>query len=147
MSDIKATQADAEIVMKLYDMRREAVMRDARSWFLMKFWPKSAQDVLAVSNAFGTPENAYFRQVVSYWEMAAALVLQGAVHPDLFMDWGGEMVFLFAKVAPILKETREAMNNPMFFGRVEKVIEQTGRQQMVSTLIERQKAMSAKAQQ
>ncbi len=145
MSQVKATPADAEIVMKLYDFRREAVMREARSWFLMKFWPKSGQDVAAVVNAFGTKENAYFRQVVSYWDMAASLVLQGAVHPDLFMDWAGEAVFFFAKFYPILKETREALNNPNFFAKVEQVINQTNRQQIVATLVERQKAMASKA--
>jgi hypothetical protein len=141
MSQVKATPADAEIVLKLYDFRREAVMRDARNWFLMKFWPANAQDVLAVANAFGTQENAYFRQILSYWEMAASLALQGAVHPDLFMDWSGEMMFFFAKVQPILTEVREATKNPNFFAKVEKLINQTNRQEAVAMIVERQKAM------
>jgi hypothetical protein len=143
MSQVKATSADADIVLKLYDFRREPLMREARNWFLMKFWPRTAQDVCAVATAFGTPENAYFRQIVSYWEMSASLVLQGAVHPDLFMDWSGEMMFFFAKFQPILKDVREAMKNPGFFGKVETVINQTNRQDAVLAMVERQKAMAA----
>lgn len=142
MSQVKATPADAEIVIKLYDLRREKLMRDARNWFLMKFWPKSAEDVVAVATAFGTQENAYFRQVLSYWEMCASLVLQGAVNPELFMDWGGEMMFFYAKFYPILKEVREATKNPNFFAKVEAVINLTNRQETVLQLVERQKAMS-----
>jgi hypothetical protein len=144
MSAVKATPADAEIVLKLYDMRREHVMRDARKWFLMEFWPKSAEEVAAVANAFGTQENAYFRQIVSYWEMCSSLVLNGAVHPDLFMDWAGEMVFFFAKIYPHLKGVREAVN-PGFWLKVETVINQTNRQAALEAAVERQKAIAAKA--
>ena len=143
MSGIKATPADADIVMKLYDMRREHVMRDARKWFLFEFWPKSADDVLKIQNAFGAPENAYFRQVISYWEMSASMVLHGAVHQDLFMDWSGEMVFFFAKIYPILKEVREKVN-PGFWVKVETVIKQADRMKAVEAAVERQKAMAAK---
>ncbi len=142
MSEVKATPADAEIVMKLYDFRREAVMRDARKWFLFEFWPKSVDDVLKVQNGFGTQENAYFRQVISYWEMAASLVINGAVHADLFMDWGGEMIFFFAKVYPHLKEIREKVN-PGFWTKVENVINQTNRMPAVLAAVERQKAIGA----
>jgi hypothetical protein len=141
MNATKATTSDAGVVIKLYDLRREPRMREARNWFLMKFWPKSVQDVLEVQNAFGTDENAYFRQVVSYWEMSASLVLRGAVDPDLFMDWSGEMVFLFAKIYPHLKEVRSAIN-PGFFLKVETVINQTNRQAQLEAVIQRQKAMS-----
>jgi hypothetical protein len=142
MNATKATTFDADIVIKLYDLRREPRMRQARNWFLMEFWPKSVQDVVAVQNAFGTDENAYFRQIVSYWEMSASLVLRGAVDPDLFMDWSGEMVFLFGKIYPYLKEVREAIN-PGFFLKVETVINQTNRQAQLEAVVERQKKMSA----
>jgi len=141
MNATKATTSDADIVIKLYDLRREPRMREARNWFLMKFWPKSLQDVLEIQNAFGTDENAYFRQIVSYWEMSASLVLRGAIDPDLFMDWSGEMVFLFAKVYPYLKEVREAIN-PGFFLKVETVINQTNRQAQLEAVLQRQKKMS-----
>jgi hypothetical protein len=144
MTGTKATSADAEIVLKLYDLRREAVMREARNWYLMKFWPKSAQDVIDVATGFGTQENSYFRQVVSYWEMSSTLVLQGALHPDLFMDWSGEMVFFFAKIYPYITEVRAAVN-PGFWLKVETVIKQTDRQAALEASVERQKAIAAKA--
>ena len=119
----KATAHDAQVVMQLYDLRREAEMRKARNWFLVEFWPRSADDVLKVANAFPSQENAWMRQVGGYWDMAAALVLQGAVSEELFVQPGisGEMFFIFAKIHPFLKEVREKMNNPDAFANVEKV--------------------------
>ena len=141
MTGTKATPADADTVLKLYELRRESVMREARGWFL-NFWPKSAQDVIDVQSAFASKENAYFRQVVSYWEMSASLVLRGAVDPDLFMDWSGEMVFVFAKLYPFIKEIREAIN-PGFWLKVETVINQTNRQAQLEAVLQRQKKMAA----
>jgi hypothetical protein len=77
----KASAEDARIIMQLYDLRREAEMRKARAWYA-GWWPRSADDVLQVLNAFGTPENAWFRQVNGYWDMAASFVLRGAVNEE-----------------------------------------------------------------
>lgn len=106
MPSEKATSADAELILKLYDLRREATMRAARNWFL-NFWPESANDIMSVMVAFGSPENAYFRQVLTYWEHAAALVAHGALHPQLFFDTQGEMWFVYAKLQPFLEEIRQ----------------------------------------
>ncbi|MBS1851943.1 MAG: hypothetical protein JST79_13630 [Acidobacteria bacterium] len=120
----KATAADAQIVLQLYDLRREAEMRKARHWWLVNFWPQNADDFIKVANSLGTQENAWFRQVSGYWDMAASLVLHGAVHADLFLEGGisGEMFFLFAKIQPFLKEIREKMQSPRLFLNVEKVV-------------------------
>ena len=72
----KATAHDAKLILKLYDLRREAEMRKARNWFGAEFWPQSADEVMKVVNAFPSQENAWLRQVGGYWEMAASLVLQ-----------------------------------------------------------------------
>jgi len=119
----KATPQDAQLVLKLYDLRREAEMRKARSWFGAEFWPQSAADVLKVVNAFPSQENAWMRQVGGYWDMAASLVLHGALNEELFLQPGisGEMFFIFAKIHPFLKEIREKMNNPEAFANIEKV--------------------------
>jgi hypothetical protein len=119
----KATPHDANLVLKLYDLRREAEMRKARSWFGAEFWPQSAADVLKVANAFPSQENAWMRQVGGYWDMAASLVLHGALNEELFLQPGisGEMFFIFAKIHPFLKEIREKMNNPEAFANIEKV--------------------------
>ena len=77
-------QEEASLILKLYDLRREPVMREARA-SMVTFSPKSFDDVLALVNAFGTKEQAYFRQVAGYWEMAASLVNRGALNrvPEL----------------------------------------------------------------
>ena len=119
----KATAQDAQVIMQLYDLRREAEMRKARHWYTAEFWPQSVDDVMTVVNAFPNQENAWLRQVGGYWDMAAALVLSGAVNEELFLQPGisGEMFFIFAKIYPFLKEVREKMNNPDAFGNIEKV--------------------------
>ena len=120
----KLTTEDAQIIMRLYDLRREAEMRKARSWFA-GFWPRSADDVVQVINAANPQENAWFRQVSGYWEMAASFVLRGALNEDLFFDSGGEMWFVLAKVYPFLKEVRENAQTPYYFQRVEKLATRT----------------------
>jgi hypothetical protein len=123
----KPTATDAELILKLYDLRREAEMRKARNWWLVDFWPQTADDFIKVSSALGTQENAWLRQVAGYWDMAASLVLHGIINADLFLEGGvsGEMVFLYAKIQPILKDLREKMQSPGLFSNVEKVIMQS----------------------
>jgi hypothetical protein len=121
------TATDAELILKLYDLRREAEMRKARDWWVVKFWPQTADDFVKVASALGTQENNWLRQVGGYWDMAAALVLHGTIHPELFLEGGvsGEMFFLYAKMQPILKDVREKMQSPGLFSNVEKVIMQS----------------------
>jgi hypothetical protein len=120
----KATAADAELILKLYDLRREAEMRKARNWWLVTFWPETADEVVKIGMAMGTQENNWLRQVGGYWEMAASMVLHGALNEDLFMEpsFCGEMFFIFAKINPLLKELREKFQSPTMFGNVEKLI-------------------------
>jgi hypothetical protein len=120
---ITPTAADAELIMKLYDLRREAEIRKARNWWL-GFWPESADDIMKIATALGTQENAWLRQVGGYWEMAASFVLHGTLNRELFLEpsFSGEMFVLFGKVEPFLKEVREKMQNPAIFGNVEKLI-------------------------
>ncbi len=120
----KATAADAQIVMQLYDLRRESEMRKARNWWFAEFWPKNADDFLKVAFNMGSQENNWLRQVNGYWSMAASFVLQGALNEGLFIQpaVSGEMFVLFAKVYPFLKELREKAGDPEMFGNIEKVI-------------------------
>jgi hypothetical protein len=120
----KATAADAQICMQFYDLRREAEMRKARNWFAM-WQPQSFDDIVQLSMNFGSQENAWLRQVLTYWENAAALVLRGAVHKDLFMDWGGEMLFVYVKLKPWMKQIREFNKMPDWMAKVEKVANST----------------------
>jgi hypothetical protein len=147
----KATPQDGQLMLQLYDLRREAEMRKARNWFLVDFWPQNADDFMKVANAFPSQENNWIRQVASYWDMAASLVLQGALHEELFLQPGcsGEMFFFFAKVYPFLKELRQKMNNPDAWANIEKVA--TGsklarkRLERVSVTVETRRKQMAKA--
>jgi hypothetical protein len=148
----KPTAADAQLVLQLYDLRREAELRKARNWWLVTFWPNTADEFIKIATALGTQENNWLRQVGGYWDMAASLVLHGTIHPDLFLEGGvsGEMFFIYAKIRPILKELREKMQSPGLFSNVEKVImsSKTGRERLkiITARVEsRRKAMSETA--
>lgn len=134
----KATAADAQLILKLYDLRREAEMRKARHWWVTQFWPQSADDFMKISFTMGTQENNWLRQVSGYWSMAASFVLQGALNADLFLQpaISGEMFLIFAKVQPFLKELREKAGDPHMFGTIEKVITSSkfGRDRLKLTL-------------
>lgn len=119
----KATAADAQLILKLYDLRREPEMRKARRWWSAEFSPRSADDFMKIAWAFGSDENNWLRQVVGYWDMAALLVLRGALNEELFVQpaVSGEMFLMFAKVHPFLKELREQLGDPGAFLNVEKI--------------------------
>jgi hypothetical protein len=112
MERMLATPADAEIILRLYQLRTEPVMREARAWIAGEFWPATVDEFYAVVGNPSHPHNAHFRQVISYWEMAAAMVLHGAVSAELFVDCNSEGFFLLAKFKPILEEIRA--RNPGF---------------------------------
>jgi hypothetical protein len=118
-----ATHHDAEIVLKLYDLRREEVMRKARNFMATQFWPTSADEVVKLMQDFGSENNAYFRQTTSFWDMAVSLVNRGAVDPDLFSDWSNEMFFFVAKLHPHLDEVRKQMDSPQWMGNIFKFID------------------------
>ena len=120
----KPTAADAQLILQLYDLRREAEMRKARSWWFTGFWPRSADDYMKIMSTPGTTENNWLRQVTGYWSMAASFVLHGALNADLFLQpaVSGEMFIVFAKVHPFLKDLREKSGDPHMFGTIEKVI-------------------------
>lgn len=138
MAPKKATPSDAQVLMQLYDLRREPEMRKARNWWLTDFWPNTADDFMKVAMAMGTQENAWLRQVGGYWGMAASFVLSGAVNQELFLQPAicGEMFFVFAKVCPFLDELRQKLDDPEVFANVEKVIKSTkfGRNRLEFTL-------------
>lgn len=115
-----ATPADAEIILKLYELRTESLMRQARAWMTGDFWPATAEEFFAVATNPADPHNAWFRQVNTYWEMAAAMVLHGAVSSDLFVDSNAEGFFLLAKFSHILEDIRKRM--PGFMTKTSEMI-------------------------
>jgi hypothetical protein len=101
-----ATAQDAEIVLKLYELRRETEMRKARDYITNEFWPESFEGLWKEIGMTGD-KYRWFRQVYAYWEMAAALAVFGAVDEDLFVTTQVEMIYTFAKISPFLKNFRE----------------------------------------
>lgn len=107
----------AELIMKLYDLRREEVMRQARNWFFT-FNPESIEDLQRTATG---EHGAYFRMVTTYWDMACSFVNHGAIDADMFNDTSGEQVFIFAKIQPFLEEMR-ARVSPNYLQHLEKQV-------------------------
>lgn len=108
---------DADLVLRLYDLRREATMRDSRQFMTAEFWPGSAEELMAVTKP-DHPGNTAFRQVAGYWAMAYGLARHGIVNPDYLAENSGEGLFIFAKVHPWLAELRAA-SSPRAFRNAE----------------------------
>lgn len=117
-----ATPKDAELILKLYELRRDDVMREARKFVLgPEFLPQSIDDIKAV---LADPQkSAYFRQATSYWEMAAALVNHGALDAGLFFDTNGEYLAIWAKIGPLMPQLRETLFGPQAFKSLETLIQ------------------------
>jgi hypothetical protein len=107
----------ANLILKLYELRREPVMREARNTF-MGFDPRTLEDYMA---GMMGPNSAHIRMVVSYWEMAASLVVNGAIDAAMFEETAGEQTLVFGKIEGILPQLREAMGNPNMLKNLEQI--------------------------
>lgn len=116
----KATHGDVDIILRLYELRREPVMREARKFVAFDFWPTSFEELGKLFGA-GGKEFAYWRQVTSYWDMAMSFVSRGALDANLFLDNANEMFFTYAKIKPFLPALRENVS-PLFWKRIEDFI-------------------------
>jgi hypothetical protein len=136
-----ATAVDsANLILKLYELRREPVMREARN-FYMTFNPTSLQDYMA---GMMGPNSGHIRMVTSYWEMAASFVTSGAIDADMFEASAGEHILVFGKLEPILAQLREAMGNPNILKNLEQVcIAAPGGLEKVRATAERIRGMMA----
>jgi hypothetical protein len=118
---VSSKAESAELILRLYEVRREAVMRQARDWFF-GFNPSSMQDIMDA--AYGE-HSAYYRMVTSYWDMAASFVNHGAIDEQMFTDANGEHVVVFAKIEPFLTEIREASQAPQYLRNLEALVMRT----------------------
>jgi len=109
----------AQLNLQLFDLRREPVLREARSWFLLEFHPESLAEFVT---AIRGERNASIRMVLGYWDMAASLVTSGAIDGDAFRAAHGEMFGTFCKVEPFLAEMRAAFGEPAFCQHFEAVV-------------------------
>lgn len=114
-------QQDALVILKLYELRRDEQMRLARQWYLSEFAPTSAMDIIALFRG-GERVSANYRMVTSYWDTAAALVLNGGIDRQMFLDAGTEHVFIYAKIADFLPEVREIFREPDYLLNLEKLV-------------------------
>jgi hypothetical protein len=129
-------QEDADLILKLYDLRRETVMREARNWFFT-FNPTSVQDVM---EALLSEQSGYYRMVISYWDMAAALVNNGAIDEQLFNETNGEHIFVYAKIAPVIEEIRAMFGSPDFLHNLETLVKRIPNiDEKITTMRERMK--------
>jgi len=111
-------QQDCDLILKLYDLRREATMREARNW-MFTFNPTSVQDVIEVLMG---EHSGHYRMVISYWDMAAAMVNTGAIDEELFNETNGEHLFVYSKIQPVLEEVRSLFGNPDFLKNLETLV-------------------------
>jgi hypothetical protein len=111
-------QEEADLILKLYDLRREPLMREARNWFFT-FNPQNPQDFLDVLTS---DKSGLYRMVISYWDMACSLVNNGAIDAQMFNDANGEHVFVYAKMEPWIPMLREQMGAPQFLAHLEKTV-------------------------
>ena len=132
----------ATLIIRLYELRRDPTMREARNWYARSFNPTTIDEVM---QAVTGPTSAYFRMVTSYWDMASAFVLHGAIDEAMFIDANGEQHVVFAKIEPFIAEYRSRMGNPAYLGSLEKlVMKSPGAKERMATLRERFRAMAAK---
>jgi hypothetical protein len=108
----------ANLLLKLYDLRREAKLREARSWFMAEFHASSAEELLQKYPP-NTTMNAQMRMVTGYWEMACGMVNRGLIDDEMFFESGAEFWFIFEKIRPIVPGLRAMFGNPNAFKQME----------------------------
>lgn len=118
-----ATYDDANLLLRLYDLRREEKLRAARAWFVANFKPKSMADIDQLCPP-GSDNNARLRQVASYWDMAASFVTAGVLNAELFFASNREMLLVAVRFRPVLAELRTAFKDPTFLKNLETVAQQ-----------------------
>ena len=118
----KPTHEQGQLHLQVYDLRREAKLRQARDWFFKNYIVQNLEDSYRVA-APGTENGALAMQVLSYWEHACALLNYGLLHEDLFFETSGEFFAVWERVQPIIKQGREQWANPLFLANLEKAAE------------------------
>ena len=113
------TYDDVNLILKLYEMRREAKMREARNWFFGNFKYKSLAEYQQAC-PMGSDANAFARQVTSYWDMVASFINAGVLNPELCFASNREMLLCWLRVSPIIEETRKAFGGAGYLGNLEK---------------------------
>ena len=131
---------DANLILKLYDLRREPVMREARNWFFT-FNPTSTQDII---DTLMGEHSGHYRMVISYWDMAASLVNNGAIDEKMFNEANGEHIFIYSKIEPVIGDLRAMFGAPEFLLNLETLIKRIPNiDEKITTMRERMKKFGA----
>ena len=112
---------DALVILKLYELRGEALMRAARAWFFTEFNPQSGKEIVGLLQS-GEKQSAYYRMVTSHWEVAAALVNNGGIDENMFQAANTEHLVVFAKLQPFVAEIRETIGEPDYLANLEQLV-------------------------
>ena len=118
---MQPTYDDANLILRLYELRREATMRDARGWFASSCKAQNFDDLLKNIAPPGTLHNAYYRQVTSYWEMVAGFVTSGVLNKELFFQSGMELLLVWIRIGKFVPEARTTFGNPKLLLNLEAV--------------------------
>src|SRR5215470_11311167 len=121
MISSSATYDDAQLILKLYELRREEKLRAAREWFANEFFPQSLEEVKAVVGP-GRPHNTEFRMVVSYWDMAASFAARGPLNAELLLESSGEMCLVWSRIGHLIEDIRAEFKLQEYLRNIEEVI-------------------------
>ncbi len=117
----QATYEDVNLILRLYELRREDKLREARQWFAGMFRPVSTLEEFHKACPPGSGQNANFRMVTSYWEMAASFVTAGVLNERLFFQSSGELLLTWEKIRPLVPVLRQARKNSRLYLNMETV--------------------------
>ena len=122
MPTTNPTHEQGQLQLQLYDLRREAKLRQARDWFNQNYFADSFEESMRIA-PFGSQEGAYFMMVLSYWDQACAYLNHGLLHEQLFFETSGEFFGVWERVRPVIEEGRKMFSNPGFLAHLEKASE------------------------
>jgi hypothetical protein len=114
-------QQDVGLILKLYELRRDEMLRQARNWYVTEFQPESAKDIIKLMLS-GQRESAYYRMVTSYWDMAASFVNNGGIDEKMFLEANTEHIGIFSRIEPFIAEVREAFGEPDYLIHLERLV-------------------------
>jgi hypothetical protein len=115
----KPTHAQAQLHLQVYDLRREARLRQARDWFFKNYFVDSFEDSMRIAGP-GTENGVFAMMVFGYWDQACAFLNYGLLYDDLFFETSGEFFAVWERVKPIISQARERFVNPHFLAHLEK---------------------------
>jgi len=118
---VETKPLDVLAILKLYELRGEALMREARAWFFTEFAPRSGREIVRLMLS-GQKQSAFYRMVASHWDVAASFVNNGGIDEHLFLEGNTEHVVVYAKLQPFLAEVREIMGEPDYLANLERLV-------------------------